>query len=745
MANKYAVASGSWSSTATWSDTDGGAGGASLPANNDTVFISAGVSVLMDVDLSGFADGLISMTIRGDSVSPGMLYFKDGTDGYLKFKTNLSGGSAILGTDAPLYGRILANSDGVWENTGSLSSANTATILMGTGISIQGKYLDIKLYCHQPATKYVEIYGIKVSDLTVDFENSRFTTTTPYGIGGNQAIAFKGADLPAPLQENFIYFLRYISTTAFAVQYYSGSANIPFESAGSGSIDMYSQVAAGSTTVNVIPDVSSDPEWSTDSDKNRVHLVNAYGNDVQGHLSMVAKGTNTIQLSAAVNSIQRPLSAVVMNYRNVRLLGTLTSTAQYIVYHTANSNDPVVGHFQCEGSNINPTITGNFIAYPLNAELAGVFGGFYRVCGGGTGNTFSGVFASTILMGSCSNSTLNGTFFLGYASPCTGCVGVDFTGFSRGSYGLFSGCRNVTLSGFAGGDNNGILRDCGGSVIDGLVTNDNVSVVNLSAPVLVKSCTCIGSDLFSVCGSTQLNSGVLVEGSRAVLDSGNGSCFGATIKNCANLATDSIIEWSHVNVINSGAFIGVAGMVMSSDIMVDPPVLEYLNKFDNLTQSLVFMDDGDVAGTIRGWNSGGTITTEDYAPATHGIPPINLDKVYKNSFEASYLNGIEIPILAQAQTPLRILVFIKKSIASMETSPYAKLCDSSYGFEQAGEEIQTVVSADDTDWQTLVIEYTPDYDMELKLRIAGKNGSGHFYWGWMYGSPSSWGNLLIGG
>ena len=50
MANKYAVANGAWSSTATWSDSDGGAGGASVPADGDAVFILINISVLMDVD-----------------------------------------------------------------------------------------------------------------------------------------------------------------------------------------------------------------------------------------------------------------------------------------------------------------------------------------------------------------------------------------------------------------------------------------------------------------------------------------------------------------------------------------------------------------------------------------------------------------------------------------------------------------------------------------------------------------------
>ena len=86
MANKYAVASGNWSSTATWSDTDGGPGGATVPADDDAVFISVNVNVLMNSDLSSYT-GLRTVTIRGDATTPGMLYWADGTDGYLKIRT----------------------------------------------------------------------------------------------------------------------------------------------------------------------------------------------------------------------------------------------------------------------------------------------------------------------------------------------------------------------------------------------------------------------------------------------------------------------------------------------------------------------------------------------------------------------------------------------------------------------------------------------------------------------------------
>ena len=110
-------ASGNWATGATWV-------GGTKPANGDSVTIAAGHIILMDEDQSGFADGIQTLTISGHATTPAKLVFKDGTSGYLKMKT----GYNIVGTNLTERGRILANSDGVWGNTGVLAFANKAVI-----------------------------------------------------------------------------------------------------------------------------------------------------------------------------------------------------------------------------------------------------------------------------------------------------------------------------------------------------------------------------------------------------------------------------------------------------------------------------------------------------------------------------------------------------------------------------------------------------------------------------------------
>ena len=109
MATITSNASGAWATGATWV-------GGVKPADGDAVVIAAtrchrsGHNILMDDDTSAFT-GLFTVTITGGA-TPGMLYFKDGTDGHLKIRT----GYHLVGTTDTNRGRLLVNSDGVWGN-----------------------------------------------------------------------------------------------------------------------------------------------------------------------------------------------------------------------------------------------------------------------------------------------------------------------------------------------------------------------------------------------------------------------------------------------------------------------------------------------------------------------------------------------------------------------------------------------------------------------------------------------------
>ncbi|MEY4933573.1 MAG: hypothetical protein RLZZ403_1893, partial [Pseudomonadota bacterium] len=156
MANKYAVASGAWSSTATWSDTDGGGGGATVPADDDAVFILINVAVQMDADLSAYT-GLRTVTVRGHATTPAMLYWKDGASGWLKIASTYK----LVGTSGAAKGRILANSNGTWGGTTPMANTAKATIDLQTTAYIDAQYLDIALYGTNPTKTSVRTYKDK--------------------------------------------------------------------------------------------------------------------------------------------------------------------------------------------------------------------------------------------------------------------------------------------------------------------------------------------------------------------------------------------------------------------------------------------------------------------------------------------------------------------------------------------------------------------------------------------------------
>jgi hypothetical protein len=83
MATRTASVNGNWSNTATW-------GGAAVPVDGDAVVINVGITVLMNVDQSGFANGLLSL------LNNGILHFKADSVSCLKLNGNITGTGKLV-------------------------------------------------------------------------------------------------------------------------------------------------------------------------------------------------------------------------------------------------------------------------------------------------------------------------------------------------------------------------------------------------------------------------------------------------------------------------------------------------------------------------------------------------------------------------------------------------------------------------------------------------------------------------
>ena len=186
-------ASGSWSIGATWV-------GGVKPVDGDAVVIAAGHYVLMDDNLSTYT-GLFSVTIQGSAGTPGMLYFKNGTSGYLKIRT----GYNLIGTSGTNKGRLLVNSDGVWRGSDGRGITVTASASTDTFTSASHGLADGTL---------VSVFSSTTSDV-----------------------------IPVPLNESVTYYVRDSATGTFKLAATSGGTAINLTSDGTGTILVNTRLA----------------------------------------------------------------------------------------------------------------------------------------------------------------------------------------------------------------------------------------------------------------------------------------------------------------------------------------------------------------------------------------------------------------------------------------------------------------------------------------------------------------------
>jgi len=345
----------------------------------------------MDADTSGFADGIAGLTITGHATTPGMLAFKHDADGtyHLRIKT----GTTIAGTSAAAKGRILANSDGVWSNTGALAFGRKAIIdLRGTAY-INALYLDIALYCTQPATPSVRVYKTLKTVSTISTGTDVITMTAPHGWSANAPVMVRSSGaLPGGLAANTVYYVRSPSGADLKLSLFAGDPTVDITSAGSGTIELYDGHSDTATaTVNVLDDVTSDAAWVTTDGDDYVVLVDdaAPADYDQQRLQLTTINAGSLVLSANVDSGQYPNARVFLVSRNVRITSNTTAATNIVDYGAGTH----AGVFQCEirsTAGTGATFYGNGIYGGTGHTISGAISGCNVGINGGTGHTISG-------------------------------------------------------------------------------------------------------------------------------------------------------------------------------------------------------------------------------------------------------------------------------------------------------------------------------------------------------------------
>ena len=438
MATATSTGSGSWSD-AIWS---GGSGAGGAPADGDAVVIAAGHNVLMNADLSSWT-GLTTLTIASHATTPGMLYFKDGTDGHLKFRTGTNYG--ILGNnDGVTLGRLLANHDGSWpagDTDDPLTFANKAVIQLEGTSRIMGTYLEIKLFCTQPTNTFVETYGAAYTctDQSTDINTTTgiitFTGAPPSE--GTPVMIKSSGTLPTGWTNTDVYYVRTVSGNTCKLALQNADANIVIPSAtGSGTLTMYSGHTNTSTaTMNVVQDVTADTPWVTTDGHDYVCLVdcNEPENYDQQRTQLTTINAGTIVLSANVDSAQYPLARIFLVSRNVSIRFT-GNTAVNILDAVHDSI------LQCEIRATAGTGT-TFYGNGLNTSYSNTISGTISGCNRGLAYSYSNTISGTIsgcaygLFYSYSN-TISGTI--------SGCNSGLNASYSNTISGTISGCSYIS-------------------------------------------------------------------------------------------------------------------------------------------------------------------------------------------------------------------------------------------------------------------------------------------------------------
>jgi hypothetical protein len=700
MATKTSTTSGNWSVGGTWV-------GGVKPADGDDVVIAAGHSVLMD-DNTSYMTGLLSVTIQGHATTPAMLYFKNGTNGILKLRT---GGYQILGTTGTLKGRLLANANGVWGDSTPLSNSNRALIIVSNTSYINGTYLDISLHCARPTRTYVHTYGTKyefiASSGTVNTTNNTIDLgVTPPANGTTIQIMSPSGILPSGAEAEFKYFVNSVSGNTFKLSSgNSATTVIPLTHPGSGRCIVYTGYAAGSTTVNVLEDVTTDSCWGTASGWNLTNLCNSFAMDAARD-NQVQRITNitpsSITLDVAVNSTQHAGARLYLLSRNVyiRNEGATGSTQTIVSY--PGSTPAYSGDFHCLIMN-ESSLNGRAIVagYPITSPatcVSNLYYGFYGSAVGywlpiygnyiyvyygaamyGRGMIFNGI-------GDSNNSTItwHNDIMIGSGEFRNNSYAIQLVyGFDVSEQADFKGSYTAAKDAFFG--------------------TINCELKNLAYAVMNTDCI-INNDVRDITGNALWYSAATLYDSR--LYRNNSSDIGGPGHNTGyrvSLLSATPMSWS------------------TESTQSDPMAMYH-----------AFYDVNGEKGQMRIWTAGGNTLTEA-APAT---PPVTLPYAYKHSCISTYGNYhySDIPILVEGGKLLRIKIYEKCNVnpSTFTIGPKFQLVRKSGSFDSSAnilvEKTAQADGGNDTNWHTIILDYRSPYDEQIILRVLGKATSAYFHW-----------------
>lgn len=701
MATKYVVASGNFDDTAVWSNTDGGAGGAALPADNDTWVLCAGFTLTINVDLTAapysYTTGVNGITIRGGD-TPATLAFKSDADG--TYKLVVKAATNIVGTTAGgNRGRIFMAA-GTWDSPSDVPYGRKQIIeFLGTAAGyLNAQNLDIIARCTEPTIKYARTYGVLYT-VTANPDTDRIDCGTTSPVQNVTVMLTTTGTLPGGLEEDTTYWVRAVSGNTCKLSVRDSDAGIiDITSAGSGTIYMFSGHTNTSTAVmNVLDDVTTDPQWVTGATDGQVCLVDndQSATDVQRGINLAGVAAGTLTLSANVDSAQNPGACIWLVSRNVRIISNSTSTTAYIITWGSLTTSAAASTLNCEIRAIVPAA-----CFGVGHANFMTFGGIIANC------NYNMIYGDSCSMNGILIGALGG-FGVRYCFNLT--INGMITGCSTAIEQNYSQC---TVTGEIRGCSTGVSQNCPVTVSVGAKIHHCVTGISSCTGQLLSTVRCCGSGLAR--SKVTIGRSGVVECCQYGLSTGQDIIRGGTIRH--NLYA------LYVPVITIGY--GV-------DLLDNFDEVLYGDRAAEDSASCVLYDYSGNIGHVRSICKGGLVTTE----AAPGSPPVALPYAYKmlgNS--ATYGLLLEFPLFAKANQQLDVTIYCKcnEDPDNWDTVPTFELLDPSYEYGNALGVLATknakADGGDDTDWHAFTLSYTPTADRQIILRSRARDATAFYHW-----------------
>ena len=733
MATITSVGSGNWSTAGTW---DSG-----VPADNDTVVIAAGHTVTFDADTSGFANGIAGITITSDATTPGMLRAKYDADGtyYLKLKT----GTTIAGTNAAAKGRLLANSDGVWGNTGALPYGRKFIIEMGATGKIDALYLDIALYATEPTVKAATVYNTIQTVSSIDTGTDVITVGAAHGwSAGTPVMVTSSGTYPGGLAADTVYFVRSPSGADLKLALQNSDITlVDITSAGTGTIRIFDGHTNTSTaTVNVLEDLTAVTGWTTTDGHDYVLLVDAAApeNYDQQRLQLTTINAGSLVLSANVDSALYPGAKVWLVSRNVSIRSACTSAVNIVDYGVGTHG----GVFACEirsTAGTGTTFYGSGVIYGTGHTVSGTVSGCSNGVIYGTGHTVSGTVSG------CNSGVNDGTGHT-VSGTVSGCNRGVNGGTGHTVSGTVSGC-NSGVNGGIGHTVSGTVSGCNSGVNYGTWHTVSGTVSGCSNGVNYGTGHTVSGTVSGCSNGVNYGTGNTVSGTVSGCSNGvyygTGHTVSGTVSGC-NSGVNGGTGWLHGATLSdntqdmypNGGYWQGWGVTLSSATQCTYYKHSQIASTEDRNAAVAIMDLGGVAEALGFWTLGGYTKSATYAEGTHGTPPVALSLVHETTFEDNdRLTWAEYAVWGVSGQQVSVTFYGKLTAhATFTTLPSIGIYDPTKGWQHADEDLDTDTMAASTDWQTLTVTYTPTRDRELRVRVqgcggnAGGTGTEQLYW-----------------